>query len=363
MPDERSGRETYDTPRVTLADVARRAGVSISVVSRELNRDPALRAREETRRRIQQAAQELGYAPSHAARALRLSRAFAVGLVIPDLTNPIYDPLVRGIEEAADELGYQVFVGRTERLRPGADFLRKLAGEGRVDGFLVQRRDETDLRDFASLADAGSRPVVVINSRWPRRGSVVHDDERAGRMATQHLLDLGHRDIALLGGDVHSHTAKARERGYLQAIHAAAMRKRGRWVLNRPYEPGAGRDALIEMCTASRRRPTAVVVANLDAAIGALGGARELGLKVPEQLSIVAIHDWWIADFTRPRLTTVRMPQFQLGQQAMRLLHARLAGGAALDLTITDPPPMLIERESTGPPPRRLLRARSPGAS
>ena len=108
---------------------------------------------------------------------------------------------------------------------------------------------------------------------------------------------------------------------------------------------------------------TAVVVANLHAAIGALGGARELGLKVPEQLSIVAIHDWWIADFTRPRLTTVRLPQFELGQRAMRLLHARLAGEPALDLTITDPPPVLIERESTGPPPRRLLRARPPGTS
>jgi LacI family transcriptional regulator len=345
-------------PRVTQADVAQRAGVSISVVSRELNADPALRARPETRRRIHEAVEELGYTPSHAARALRLSRAFAVGLVVPDLTNPIYDPLIRGIEDTADGLGYHVLVGRSERIEPGAEFLRKLAAEGRVDGFLVQRRDEIDLRDFVPLAEAGGRPVVIINSRWSGRGSVVHDDVAGGRIATQHLLHLGHREIALIGGDVHSHTAKAREQGYLQAVHAAGMRKRSAWVVHRPYDPEAGRIALRELCTARRRRPSAVVVANINTAIGVLHGARELGLKVPEQLSVIAIHDWWITDYTRPRLTTVRLPQYQLGQEAMRLLHLRLSGEPAEDLTVSDPPPELMERESTAPPPRRLVRAR-----
>jgi LacI family transcriptional regulator len=344
--------------RVTQADVARRAGVSISVVSRELNGDPALRARPETRQRIHDAVKELGYTPSHAARSLRLSQAFAVAVLVPDLNSPIYDPLIRGIDEMAEELGYHVLMSRTEHLTPGADFLRRLAGEGRVDGFLVQRRDETDLRDFAPLADAGGRPVIIINSRWSRRGSVVHDDVTAGRIATQHLLDLGHRDIALIGGDTHSHTAKAREQGFLQAIHGAGMRRRSAWDLHRHYEPEAGRLAMRELCTATRRRPTAVVVANIHAAIGALQGAFEVGLKVPEQLSLVAIHDWWVTDYLRPKLTAVRLPQYQLGQEAMRLLHLRLSGEPADDRTITDPPPQLIERQSTAPPPRRLVRAR-----
>lgn len=349
--------------RVTQADVARRAGVSVSVVSRELNRDPGLRARQETRQRIQEAAMELGYTPSHAARSLRLARAFAVGVVVPDLANPIYDELVSGIDKTATSLGYHVLIARTEHLEPGADALRRLAGEGRVDGFLIQRRDETDQREFASLADAGRRPIILMNARWLRRGSVVHDDESAGRLAAQHLLDLGHREIALIGGDSRSHTARARERGYLQAIHAAAMRRRSAWVLERPYEPGPGREAMIELCTGGRRRPTAVVVANLNAAIGALQGARDVGLRVPDQLSIVAIHDWWITDYTRPTLTSVCMPQRALGEAAMRMLHRCLDGQPAHDLTVTDPPPRLIQRESTGPPPRRLLRARSPGCA
>jgi LacI family transcriptional regulator len=251
-------------------------------------------------------------------------------------------------------------MSRTEHMEPGADFLRKLAGEGRVDGFLIQRRDETDRRDFAALADGGGRPIVLMNARWARHSSVVHDDEGAGRMATQHLLDLGHRDIALIGGDPHSHTAAARQRGYLQAVHEAGMRKRSGWVLERPYEPEAGHAAMIELCTSFRRRPTAVVVANIHAAIGAMLGAREVGLKIPEQLSIVAIHDWWISDYTRPKLATVRLPQRALGQAAMRLLHERLQGKAPQDLTITEPRPTLIARESTAPPPRRLVRGKLP---
>ena len=187
--------------RATLRDVAKLAGVSISVVSRELNGDPVLRARGETRQRIQEAAKELGYTPSHAARSLRLARAFAIGLLVPDVTNPIYDRLIRGIDDAADELGYQVLLGRTERLETGSDFLRRLVGEGRVDGFLVQRRDETDAHEFAHLIE-GRAPVVLVNSRGSQRGSAVLDDAAGARLATEHLLELGHRDIALIGGDV-----------------------------------------------------------------------------------------------------------------------------------------------------------------
>ncbi len=345
--------------RVTLSDVARYVGVSVSVVSRELNGDPALRARPETRRRIHAAAKTLGYAPNHAARSLRLSRAFAIGVIVPELTNAIYDGLIRGIDDAADALGYQVLMGRTERIEPGADFLHRLVGEGRVDGFLVQRKDETDFHDFAHLIEAAA-PIVLINSRGSRRGSVVLDDAAGARAAAEHLLDLGHRDIALIGGDIHSYTGRARERGFVEAINAAGMRRRSAWILHSGYSPEAGRLAVHELCAAGGRRPTGVVVANMNAAMGALLGAREIGLRVPEQLSVVAIHDAWIADYAWPPLTTVRMPQYQLAYEAMRLLHLRLAGERPQDVTITEPAPLLVRRESTAPPPKRLARGRAP---
>ena len=348
-------------PRVTLADVARRAEVSVSVVSRELNGDPALRARPETRRRIHVAAKALGYTPSHAARALRLSKAFAIALIVPDLTNPIYSQLIRGIEDAADELGYQVLMGRTERIQPGTDFMKRLVGEGRVDGFLVQRRDETDYHEFAHLIE-GTAPVVLINSRGSRRGSVVLDDAAGARRATEHLLELGHRDIALIGGDVHSHTGRARERGYVEAINAAGMRRRSAWVLHSGYIPEAGRLAVHQLCTTTGRRPTGIVASNVNAAMGVLLGAREIGLKVPDQLSVVAIHDSWFTDYASPSLTTVRMPMYQLGQEAVRLLHLRLMGERPIDLMVGDPVPVLVKRDSSAPPPKRLSRARVPGA-
>ena len=359
MPRPSSPDPSKAQSRVTLSDVAQAAGVSVSVVSRELNGDPALRARPETRKRVQQAAEALGYVPSHAARSLRLAKAFAIGFIVPELTNPIYDQLIRGVEDTGDELGYQILMGRTERIEPGTDPRRRLAGEGRVDGFLVQRLDETDPRHFASLIETDS-PVVLVNSRGRRRGSIVHDDAAAARMAAEHLLQLGHRDIALIGGDVHSYTGKARERGFVEAVRAAGMRRRSAWLLHAGYRPEAGRIAVRELCVTTGRRPTAVVVANMTAAMGVLLGAREIGLKVPEQLSVVAIHDCWVADYSRPPLTTVRMPQYQLGQEAMRLLHLRLAGGRARDAMVTDPPPVLVERGSTAPRPRRLVRGRLP---
>lgn len=343
--------------RSTLRDVARLAGVSTSVVSRELNGDPVLRARDETRQRIQEAAKALGYTPSHAARSLRLARAFAIGLLLPDVTNPIYHLLMRGIEDAADGLGYQVLFGRTERLQPDRDFLRRLVAEGRVDGFLVQRMDETEAHEFAHLIE-GSAPVVLLNSRGSHRGSAVLDDAAGARLATEHLLELGHRDIALIGGDVHSYTGRARERGYLEAIKAAGIRRRSAWILHSGYSTEAGGRAIHELGLTSGRRPTAVVVANVTAALGVLRGAREIGLHVPQQLSVVAIHDSWVADYAWPSLTTVRMPLYELGQEGVRLLHLRLTGERAIDVIVDQPAPVVISRGSTAPPPRRVARAR-----
>ena len=351
---------------MTLADVARAAGVSVSVVSRELNGDPALRARTETRARIHAAAKALGYTPSHAARALRLSKAFAMALIVPDLTNPIYGQLIRGVEDAADELGYQVLMGRTERIQPGTDFMRRLAGEGRVDGFLIQRKDETDSAEFAHLIE-GTAPVVLINSRGSRRGSAVLDDAAGARRATEHLLELGHRDIALIGGDIHSHTGRARERGYGEAINAAGIRRRSAWVLHSGYSPEAGRIAIHELCATRGRRPTGVVVSNVNAAMGVLLGAREIGLRVPDQLSVVAIHDSWFTDYAWPTLTAVRMPMYELGQEAARLLHLRLMGEPAIDITVGDAAPALVIAGLDGaaaqaPRQGACRRARGPAA-
>ncbi len=342
--------------RATLRDVARLAGVSISVVSRELNGDPVLRAREETRQRIQEAARVLDYTPSLAGRALRTARASAICLIVPQLATPVFEELIRGVEEASERAGLQLFIGKFERLRPGDHLLRELVGQGRVDGFLVQRSDEIDVHEFTEIM-RDKVPFILVNSRGSKRGSVVLDDAAGGRLATEHLLGLGHRDIGMIGGDEHSYTGRAREQGFLQALKAAGMRRRANWVLRAGYFARPGHDAAVQLLS-SPRRPTAVVVANLVEAMGVLQAAHELGVAVPEQLSVVAIHDAWLAETTWPPLTTVRMPMRELGETAVQLLTRRLEGGSPTDVVVTEPAPDLVVRSSTAPPPRRVLRVR-----
>jgi LacI family transcriptional regulator len=214
-----------------------------------------------------------------------------------------------------------------------------------------------DSHEFGE-AIKGSAPVVLINSRGSKRGSVVLDDAAGARLATEHLLTLGHRDIALIGGDVHSYTARARERGYVKAINAVGMRRRTGWILRHGYGREAGRQSIHELCVRASRRPTGVVVSNVNAALGVLLGAREVGLAVPDQLSVIAIHDTWVADVTWPPLTTVRMPMYQLGQEAVRALNLLLSGGRAVDSVVDNPAPVLTKRASTAPPPRRAVRGR-----
>jgi LacI family transcriptional regulator len=335
---------------ITLSDIAKRAGVSVSVVSRVLNDDPALRIRPATRDRVRKIAKQLDYTPNFAGRALRNSKAGAIGLIVPDMTNAIFDEVTRGVEAAADELNVIVLLGRSERLRPGSDVLRRLIGEGRVDGFVVQRRDEIGGPAFEEILERNS-PIVLINSRSARRSCAVLDDIAGASMATRHLIDLGHRDIALIGGDSNSYTGKQRERGFVQTMAAAGIRRRTAWTLRAGYFPENGRRGILELFDpAATRRPTGIVVGNINAAIGAVRAAGELGIRVPEELSVVAVHETWVASYTQPPMTTVKMPLFELGREAVRLLHERLSGGAPYDSMITEPGPQLILRGSTAPP-------------
>jgi LacI family transcriptional regulator len=332
----------------TLADVAREAGVSISVVSRVLNDDPALRARRETRELVKRAAANLDYTPNHAGRSLRLSQADTIALVVPDVTNAIFADMLRGVEEEATAARLQVLLGRSERLRPGSDYLRRLLGEGRVDGFVVQLRDDFDVREFEG--SIGERvPVVLMHAKGTRPGSVLVDDVAGARLATEHLIGLGHSDIAFVGGVAANHASRRRARGFASALRAAGVRRRSAWVLHTGYFAVDGQ-AAGDQLFAQPRLPTAIVVANLNAAFGVQRSAEKHGLKVPRDVSLIAIHDTWVADYVSPALTTVKMPLFEMGRTGVRLLLDKMGGGGGKDVVITDPLPELVLRASTGPP-------------
>jgi LacI family transcriptional regulator len=286
---------------------------------------------------VRAAAVTLAYTPNHAARALRLSHAETIALVVPDVTNAIFSEVLRGVDDGADQAGFQVLIGRSERVQPGSDFLRRLVDQGRVDGFLLQVSDELDVQE-AERTIANRLPVVLLHARGSRRGSVIVDDVAAAVLATNHLLGLGHTDIAFVSGPPNAQTGRRREQGFGQAMAAAGLRRRSAWTLRSGYFPADGRRAMI--------------VANVNAAVGAMQGARECGVVIPDDLSIIAIHDTWVAESAAPGLTAVRMPLYEMGREGVRQLTARLSGVRPEDVMISDPPPALIERDSTAPPPR-----------
>lgn len=332
-----------------LSEIATRAGVSVSVVSRVLNGDPTVRAREETRQRVLQVAKELNYTANYAGRALRLARSKALALIAPNVSSPLFADLLAGATSAAEEADYTVLIGLSNTITAGSDTLRRLAGEGRVDGFVLQRSDDLSDQALENLVANDAR-VVLVTSRTPgRRGSVILDDVAGARLATEHLVSLGHKRIALIGGVPHSDIARRREQGYALALHEAGLRRRESLIRRIGYSPEAA-DSAMESIMAGDPRPTGVMVANVNGAIGALTALRRLGVAVPSEISVVAYHDEWIAEHTWPALTTVKMPYDEVGRHAVRSLIDQLGGKPAQDIVVREPAPQLILRSSTAPP-------------
>jgi LacI family transcriptional regulator len=330
----------------TLSDVAARAGVSVSAVSRVLSGAASSRVSGATRQRIEEAARELDYHPNFAARALKFSRTNVIALVVPDVTNAIFAELMRGVDEAAAELGLMVLLARAESMHSPAGPIAKLVGEGRVDGLLIQLGDAMTAHDLAGVL-TDRVPAVLINSRREDHvGSVILPDEAGVAIAVQHLVSLGHTRIGLVNGLPGTDSAARRGAGFDAAMEAAGLAIVPELVTRLGYEPQQGRAAL-RVLTTSPAPPTAIVVANVNAALGVLGEARQLGIRVPEDLSIVAIHDAWTADHSWPPLTTVRMPLYELGKRSMSAISARIKDDVIEDLVVSDPAPLLVMREST----------------
>lgn len=332
---------------VKISDVAALAGVSASAVSRVLSGDTTLRVAPATRERVVAAARELRYVPNHAARSLRTSLSRTIALVVPDVTSAVFAELASGAEGEAASRGLAIVLARAERLTDGSDWMQQMVGEARIDGVILQLPDTPSDMDLGSMA-IGSTPIVVINSidHGPLN-TVVLDDAAGIGAAVGHLLSAGHTQIGFIGGHQNSATGRRREAGFRQAIAEAGLVVRSEWVTNFGYSGADGRAAM-EALAGREYLPTAIVVANLNAALGVLAEIHARELRVPTDISIVALHDVWYADATWPPITTVRMPLSELGAAAV----ARLMGGDSniSHITVRSPEPVVIVRQSTGSP-------------
>ena len=306
-----------------MSDVAREAGVSLMTISRVINDKGEVSPA--TRLRVLGVIDRLGYRPSGIARGLATRRTGTLGLVVPDIANPFFSDVARGAEDRAYAEGYNVFLCNTgESLQRERSALQSLE-EKRVDGLVLcsSRLDEAELRAALDPYPA----VVLVNRRLEGcdAGAVLTDDAAGARIATQLLLEAGHRAIGFLAGPPASYSGRQRSRGYRAALDAAAVVYNPAWARHCSSEVEGGREMTHELL-ANGEGPTALICYNDLVAIGALQACSELGRKVPDDLAIVGSDDISLAALVTPSLTTCRVPRRELGAQAMRLLLDRIQG-------------------------------------
>jgi len=322
--------------------------VGTSTASRVLNGDPSVSIRPETRERILRAAHRLNYRPNALARGLKLARTMTIGVVIPNLAYPVNAEIIRGAERRAAAAGYVIVLADAEEFLQTGEAYRRLLLERRVDGLLIASASTTErfLRQLSSQA----RPFVLVNRRVPRVGpSVTVDDARGMKLAVGHLVRLGHTRIGHIAGPRDADTALRRLAGFRAGLRAAGLRAAPRLVVETSLTEEGGFEAMRKLL-APRRPPTAVAVWSLAAAVGALSAAKQVGVRVPEELSLVTFHDAPLAAYLDPPLTAVRMPLAEMAERSVECL-LRMIAGEHVRSVVVSAPPVLVERRSTAPPP------------
>lgn len=330
--------------RTTLRDVAAAAGVDVSTVSKVLNDKARINVRPETRERILAAAEQLRYRPDPVARSLRYGRSGALGMLFPDLTNPVYGLIMRGASQRASELGYAILLAELGDANTPSSYER-LVDEHRIDGLVIATsRENSDVIARLPL----EAPHVYANRRSDDAGpSVVVDDEAAGRLAAETLLAAGHTRLAFIGDSDETDTARRRRLGFTGACAEAGVAAPLDAV--HPYTRAGGYAAMGELLDAAEP-PTAVFASSLLVGIGSLAAARARGVAVPERVSIVTL-DAEDAEYTAPPLTAIRLPLREMGAAAVQTLDRVLNGEPAADLVVPVAP-TLVARESVAAPTR-----------
>lgn len=334
----------------TISDVAKRAGVANITVSRVLN--GAENVNPVTRRRVEQAIQELGYLPNLAARSLRSGQTRTLALLVPDIGNPFWPSVARGIEDAAQSGGYSIFLCNTdENPTKQRDYLFAVLQQ-RVDGVILAPCDP-DAASLAPLREQGT-PTVIIDRRvdgW-NVDTVYADSVSGARALIQHLLNLGHTRIAALTGPAGVSTAEDRLLGYRLALHEAGIAAEPRLLRYGEYRTTSGYQMAKDVLAAGLA-PTAFFAANQAIALGVLDALTERGLDVPRDVALVSFDDLPDVDHLFPFLTVVAQSAYDMGLNAAQLLLSRMSAGVALQPRHVVLPTRLILRYSCG----RTLRA------
>lgn len=307
--------------RVTIEDVARAAGVSRQTVSRAINAKGEISP--PTYQRVMEAVQALDYRPSGVARGLATRRTRTIGLVVPDITNPFFPEIARGVQDVARREGYSVFLCNTDE-SPDEELqvLQSLASQP-VDGIILfgSRISDADLLAFVDLY----RPLVVLNRflEHPGISLILVDNQRGARLAVDLLARRGHTAIGMLAGPVTSPSSTQRVEGFRQAMAAHGLPTPEDWILPGPPTIEGGYETARQILT-QHPQVTAFFAYNDLSALGAVQASRDLGRHVPDECAVIGCDDIRLAAMVSPALTSVRVDKYYLGQQAMLRLLAML---------------------------------------
>lgn len=338
-------------PAPTLRDVAEAAGVHAATASRALN--PATRGlvNADTAKRVIKVAESLGYRPNPIARGLKTSKSTTVGMVIPDLTNPLFPPIVRGVEEVLEAAGFSGLLVNTDN-DPGREKAQIESLRSRqVEGLIVA----TALLEHPLLEQLSREGVqMVMVNRRPEGldvSSITADDAAGVHLAVEHLAQLGHRRIAHLAGPDNTSTGVVRNRAFRASVRELGLDDDPDLVRSSPYwSEESGADGVRDLLDGGTEF-TAVVAGNDLIALGCYDVFAERGIECPRDISVVGFNDMPFLDKMRPPLTTIAIPHHQIGAESARLLLDAIAepGRPARSVLL---PVNLVVRGSTGAPPR-----------
>ncbi len=331
----------------TIKDVAALAGISYTTVSHVLNKTRPVS--EQVRLKVEAAIAELDYVPSAVARSLKARSTATIGLLVPNSVNPYFAELARGIEDGCERKGYCVILCNSDdNPQKQRSYLRVLL-EKRIDGLIVASvGEDSDLLD--SLAAVRTPMVIVDRALEGVEADIVRiDHEQGAYLATRHLLDLGHRDIACIGGPDNTSVAQLRLAGFERALAEAGVAVAPERILSSDFTSLGGYAAAARLLEGER--PTAIFAGNDMIGIGVLRAAAERNICVPSELSVIGFDDIQLSRYVFPALTTVGQSIRELGESAAALLLSRIAQplrGAPEQRIVA---PKIVLRESTAPRP------------
>lgn len=331
----------------TLKDVAKLANVNPSTVSRVLHGGNA-NVTEETRLRILDASEQLQYRVNAAARSLRTRVSGALGLLIPDITNPTYSQIVEGADAGAREHGFNIFL-LNAGTQPDLDRYLSIIQEGRIDGLIVANAHLQDA--FTAQLERQRLPFILVNRRTMGNAPyVVANDAEAARMQISHLLELGHGKIGYLSGPLHLDTAVTRLRGARMAFEQAGKDYRQNMPVIECEYSGEGVTEAVRTLLSEHPDITAIAGANFLITMSAVKTLHSLGKRIPADISVIGQDETLLAELCVPAITTIKTQLTLIGARAAELLIGKLRGEEIQSEVLLNPPPSLVQRDSTAPP-------------